>query len=133
MNYYKVQSTYFLIFIVISFMAFAAVPAMKSTFSGASDSFVKARMNHIQGEMFFVNQGRGSFSATCYDGVIASIIEDLIQEYGKKVVCRTNKPYDSKMFIYVELRSGEFYCVDSEGVTCAHISEPGTQFQCKDF
>ena len=133
MNYYRVQSTYFLMFILISAIAFVAVPVMKDSFSSISDSYVKSQMKRIQTEMFFIDQGRGSFRHTCYTGSVGIIIRDLIQEYGKKVVCRTDKPLDSKVFIYVELRSGAFLSVDYLGVSCEYPLEPSTVFSCKEL
>ena len=132
MNYSLLQSKYFLIFIAISAMAFAAIPMVKSTFASSSDAYMKSQLNRVQAELFFIDQGRGSFKNACYTGSVGILIQDLIQEYGKKVVCRTNLDH-SKMLVYIELRSGVFYCIDSVGISCELISEPQTGFRCKDF
>ena len=114
-------------------MLFAGIPMMKSAFADTSDVYVKSRIESIQGEMFFAEQKRGSFTHACYTGSIGLIVQDLIKEYGKRVVCRTNTPYHSKMFVYVELRSGLFYAVDSLGISCEHSIEPQQNtFSCKN-
>lgn len=130
MNYYRVQSTYFLIFITISAIAFVAIPFVRDAFTNISDTYIKAQMNRIRSEMFLGYRGAGSFDHTCYVGTTGDIIRDLIDEYGRKVVCHTNHPKNSEMFVYIELHSGEFYSVDSLGGSCQTIDEPVIGFQC---
>ncbi len=132
MNYNLVQTTYFLIFIVIATTFIIAIPHVKTSLADASDAYATSQMKRIQAEMFFAEQKRGSFQHACYSGSIGVLVQDLISEYGKKVICRTNNTY-SEMIVYVELRAGDFFCVDSRGVSCNTAIEPRGGFSCKDF
>ena len=132
MNYYLVQTTYFLVFVLMAVAAYVLTPVFQSSFADASDDYAKSQITRIQGEMLFINSRRGVFSQVCTTGVIGELVQDLIAEYGRKVVCRTNND-DSKMIVYAELRSGSHYCVDSQGVSCNLQLEPLDGFNCKDF
>lgn len=132
MNYYLVQTTYFVMFIVFAVAAYIVAPVIHSSFADASDSYAENQIKRIQGEMFFANESRGSFQHACYTGSIGLLVQDLVNEYGRKVVCKTNADH-SQMIVYAELREGGFYCVDSRGVSCNTSIEPIKGFSCKEF
>lgn len=129
MNYYLEQSTYFLIFVVMGVMAWVLTPVVTSLFSNASDLYAQSKLQTIRGEIFFAEKKRGSFQHACYTGSIGLLVQDLIQEYSKKVVCRTNINY-SQMIVYAELRSGAYYCIDSIGNSSSFLREPKDTFNC---
>jgi hypothetical protein len=132
MNFNLLQTTYFLIFIIIAVTLYVVTPVLYTSFNDASDTYARSQIQRIQGEMFFVEQKRGSFQHACYTGNIGGLVQDLIKEYGKKVVCRTNDD-NSQMIVYAELRNGGYYCVDSFGVSCEINHEPSKGFSCKYF
>jgi len=132
MNYNLVQTTYFLIFIIIAVTAYIVTPVMYSSFTDASDLYAQSKINTIRGEMFFAQQKRGSFQYACYSGPIGILVQDLVAEYSRRIVCRTNTD-DSEMIVYTQLRSGEYYCIDSAGFSSSTYREPGIEFTCKDF
>jgi hypothetical protein len=130
MNYNLVNTTYFLIFVIIAATAFAAIPAMKTSFADVSDTYVKSQISRIQGEMFFMEQTKGNFKNACFTGEIGLLVQDMINEYGEHVVCRTNSDY-SKMIVYAKLRAGDYLAVDSAGITCNTSYELKNNFSCK--
>lgn len=133
MNYYVFQSKFFIVFVAIAAMAFAALPFMKHSFSDTSDTYIRSQMDRISGEMLFIERRAGVFDHTCTKGAIGNILNDVIQEYGRSTVCRTNPPKNSEMIVYTQLHSGEYYCVDSLGVSCEISYEPKKGFRCKDL
>lgn len=133
MNYYLFQSKFFIVFIAIAAMSFAAIPFMKNSFADASDSYIKSQMDRIQSEMLFIDQRKGVFKNVCTSGAVGGIVSTIIQENSKIVRCRTNKPIDSQMIVYAQLKSGQYYCVDSYGISCEISTEPRSGFRCKDL
>jgi len=132
MNYYLVQTTYFLVFVLIGVSTYVVTPIAQSLFSSVSDDYAKSQITRIQGEMLFIDGRRGNFQGLCTTGVVGELVQDLIREYGKKVVCRTNDD-KSAMIVYAQLRSGDYYCADSRGASCRTHREPHDSFSCKDF
>ena len=114
-------------------MSFAALPIMKNSFADASDSYIRSQMDRIQSEMLFVEQRTGAFRNTCTSGAVGGIVSSIIQENNGSFRCRTNKPIDSQMIVYAELKSGEYYCVDSAGISCQISIEPQSGFSCKEL
>ena len=133
MNYYLVQSHYFLIFFIIMSLTFSAVPFVESAFSDISDNYVKSQMKRIQGEMFFYQQEKASFKNSCASGTIGLLVRDLVQEHGKYVSCRTNKPIDSHMIVCTQLKSTTYNCVDSSGSMCEVAHKPNYEYECKNL
>jgi hypothetical protein len=133
MNYYKLQTTYFLIFILIASLALAVIPAVSNTMNNYSDSYVKSQMNKIQGEMMFISIKRNEYYLLCTSGQTGLIINDLVKEYGKYVSCRTNKPKNTEAMMCASLKSGSYYCVDSGGVSCEVFTEPTDVYKCKNL
>ncbi|MDD3694152.1 MAG: hypothetical protein PHC89_02065 [Candidatus Pacebacteria bacterium] len=134
MNYYRFQTKTFLLIIAVVAMFVFAVPHVKVLFQETSDMYTKSLMNQIQGEIFFLDHGDGSFKNTCYTGNVGSIVQDIIQEYGKEVICQTNPPQDSQILICTKLRNGSYYCVDGAGVSCELMYSPNrSSFFCKNL
>lgn len=131
MNYNLLQTTYFLIFTIIAVTLYIVTPVLYASFSDVSDTYARSQLQRIQGEMFFVEESTLS-QQTCYTGNLGELIQDLINEYGKKVVCRVNSQ-TSEMIVYAELRSGQFHATDSHGVSCDSPQEPSGVFRCKDL
>ena len=131
MNYNILQTTYFLIFTIIAVTLYIVTPVMYASFSDASDTYARSQLQRIQGEMFFIEKSKLS-QQSCYVDILGGLVQDLINEYGKKVVCRFNTQ-TSEMIVYAELRSGKFHAIDSYGVSCDIPQEPVGKFRCKDL
>ncbi len=133
MNYYKTETTYFLVFILIAVTSFAAIPFMVDSLNSYSDSYIRSQINKIQAEMLFIDIKKGEYDKLCYTGETGNIISDLINENSKYISCRTNKPNHSKAIICAQLKVGSYYCADSIGVTCYVYNEPIHSYSCKNI
>jgi hypothetical protein len=132
MNYYILQSKFFIVFIAIAAMSFAAIPFMKNSFADVTDIYVRNQMNLIQSEMLFVDIKKDAFINSCTRGIIGEIIQETIQ-YTSSVRCKTNPPLHSKMIVCAAIRNNSFYCVDYLGVSCELSHQPKKGFSCKDI
>lgn len=130
MNYNLVQTTYFLIFTIIAVTLYIVTPVLYSSFSDASDTYARSQIRHIQGEIFFIDSGYTTRSV-CYSGGVGDLVQDLIEEYGKKVVCRVDSDR-AQMIVYAQLRNGNYHMVGGDGVSCDTQREPTNIFRCKD-
>lgn len=133
MNYYVFQSKFFIVFIAIAAMAFAAVPMMKNSFADVSDSYIRSKMNLIKAEMMFIDRTSHSFKMACESNAIDNAIANIISENTQLIVCNANTPLYTEMIVYAKLKSGNYYAVDSHGVSCELASEPHSGFNCKDL
>ena len=103
-----------------------------NAYPDVSDTHARAEMKRVQAEMLFIDARKGVFKEACFSGVIGSIVQDLVAEYGKEVTCRTNKPMYSQMMVFIELRNGKYLAVDGSGVSCELSVRPVQGLLCKD-
>lgn len=129
MNYYLVQTQYFLIFIIVGCLALSALPVLRHSFAQASDGYVQSQLKQIQGEMFFVSD----FAHTCYVGPVGSLVTELYRDSKRKIMCRTNTPENSEILVCGELDGGAFHCIDGKGTSCEIAYEPASGYNCKDI
>lgn len=134
MNWNLVQSTYFLIAIVVLAWGFAMLPFVRNMFGGISDSYVRSQMNQIQAEMVFMDRvEKGGFDRMCHFGRVGQIVNALVEENSGYTSCRTNKPENTEMIVCSGLRDQSYYCVDSRGVVCNLYQVPKNGYQCKNL
>ncbi len=114
MNFYKAKSSIFLIFIVISAMAFAALPALFDAFAKASDIVVIENMKRVQSEMYFYEIDNGNYRYACIGGDYIVLQNKILLESGNGLSCTTNE-LETSISLYTKLKSDKIYCVDSLG------------------
>lgn len=131
MNYYLFQSKFFIIFIAIAAMAFAAIPFMKNSFADVSDSYIKNQINYIQGEILFIDIKEGAFDNLCTQGEIGKIVNDVVQN-SIAVKCLVNPPINNKIMICAQLKTAYHYCVDYLGTSCELAQTPSSGFSCRE-
>lgn len=132
MNNYFSLNHYCFIFIVLAAFAYTATPVVQETMRDISDSYVRSQMKKVQGEVLFLNTRHQNFSNVCYEGIISTTLKDIVQGYSKYISCRTNKPEYSQLMICSLLKSGEYICIDGQGVRCEIYFEPNG-YQCKNI
>lgn len=133
MNYYKTETTYFIMFILMMAVSFSAMPFITNALSDYSDSYVRSQMKKIQGEMLFIDVKAGEYDRICYYGKTGLVINELVQERNNYVSCRTNKPQNTQALVCAGLKGGSYYCVDSAGVSCEVFNEPTEVYRCKNL
>ncbi len=111
---YQNSTYYFLIFLLIAASFFAALPFVRGAFSNYSDSYIISEMNRAQSDMYFYKRENGNFHYACIRSDIAMLISKALYELGSGLSCTTNDN-EENLALYVTLRSGEIYCVDSSG------------------
>jgi hypothetical protein len=115
MNYYKkFQSVYFLIFIVIGSFFLTILPNILGILSEASDRFAISKMQHIQTEIILHKMKKNE---NFYNACSTGFLRQEVHQIERNVYCRTNKD-STKIMIYIILRDGFYYAVDSLGVNC---------------
>lgn len=129
MNYYLVQTKYFLIFIVIGSLSLSALPFLKQSFNEISHIQVQSDLARIQSEIFFLDD----FSGSCYSGNVGTIIAELYKSSKGNAVCRTNPPQNSQIVVCGELEAGRVQCIDGQGVRCEFPYTPASGYSCKDL
>lgn len=133
MNYYLVQTKYFLIFIIIVCFTMSAIPFLKKSFADVSDVYARSHLKRIQGEMLFMSHKNGDFEKVCSVGTIGSLITELYKNSPNRILCRTNEPYNSKAVICSEMNNGSYQCVDSQGISCEIGYYPQNNYTCKEL
>lgn len=118
-NYYKVQSTYFVMFIAISALAIAMIPSALNSLSESRDAFAMRKMDYLQTEMVLNDYAQAGFRDACTTGFLSA----KIYEVEREVVCRINDTADA-MLAYVKLNNDFYYIVDSRGNSCMLPDKP---------
>ncbi len=114
MNWYQSQSHYFVIFIVISVMAFSMIPAIKKTFTKTSDDYIISEMKRVQSEMYFYKVKNKSFKYACIGSDVNMLISNVLYELGSGLSCVTTVDMQH-VALYTILNSKKVFCVDSNG------------------
>ncbi|MCI5051004.1 MAG: hypothetical protein MRY57_01715 [Candidatus Pacebacteria bacterium] len=133
MNYYLFQSTFFIVFIGIAAMAFAALPFMKNSFADVSDNYIKSELSRMQAEMLFVSVRQNTFTNFCTTGEVNGIVLDLIKNKTTSLHCKTNAPINNQVIVCAELKNENHYCVDYLGVECEVAHQPPRGYSCKEI
>lgn len=133
MNYYLVQSKFFIIFIAISAMAFSAIPFVRNSFADVSDTYVRSQLDRLQSEMLLIKSKQENFKGSCTTGNVNGIVIDLIKNDVSKMICKTNSPIYSKMMTCAQLKNRNYYCVDSSGVICEVAGAIQNGYACKEI
>jgi len=120
-------------FILIMATTFSAMPFVTTILKDYSDSYIRSEMKKIQSEMILIDIRKGEYDTLCNFGKTGFIINQLIEEKGKYVSCRTNKPVNDEALICTALSSNNYYCVDSAGVSCEVYSQPTKVYRCKNL
>lgn len=108
------NSPYFLIFIVISALAFTMIPAVTKSFNKASDTYVIENMKRTQADMYLYEFDNYNYVYACIGGSFVILESKILQESGDGLSCTLSKDKKS-LSLYTRLKSGEIYCVDSNG------------------
>lgn len=129
MNYYLVQTKYFLVFIIIFSSMLSALPSIQRAFDRISYIYTQSTLKRIQAELFFVSD----FTNSCYNGNIGMIVRELYNYSDGKMVCRTNSPENSQIVVCSELEVGRYRCIDAAGLTCEFPYAPASGYSCKEL
>lgn len=129
MNYYLVQTKYFLIFIILASLFLSAMPFLFRSFQEITRVHVQSNLQEIQSEFFFTSD----FSGACYSGKVGKMINKLYKSSKSDVVCRTNPPQHSQIVVCGEIEAGRFQCVDAEGIRCEFSYAPASGYSCKEL
>lgn len=129
MNYYLVQTQYFLIFIIVGCTALSSIPFIKNSFANFSDTYLRSHLSQIQSEFFFMSDFKGA----CSEGNTGALVQELYYHNRGKVICRTNPPASNQVVICGESSEGSFYCIDGVGTRCEFPYLPASGHNCKQL
>lgn len=133
MNYYKLQTTYFIVFIALGLSAIIAIPMVTNSLNDFSDSYAMNEMKKIQSEMIFHSARNGQLHRLCYEGRVGGLISELIKEHGEFVSCNSNTPQNTAVIVCSQLKNKSYFCVDSAGISCQVYNNPSGKFLCKSL